>query len=153
MTTETTNSLGDIGKGEIFVEAKEPVDQPTGKGSDNDTSTTTDPPSTDPDPPEPGLKPIGGKPICSLLCRLAFVGLMVAFFFNRDPDSQIQSMVPETPIEDYEHFYKVHTVKKGESLSLIAGMYGVGIDEMIRMNGIKEKNHINVGMKIKIPRP
>jgi LysM repeat protein len=83
---------------------------------------------------------------------VVFVILAILFVFRQDPDPQ-KTQKPEPSIEQFEHYYKTHTVKKGESLSLIAGMYGVDLQELVTMNGIKDKDLIKAGMAIKIPRP
>ncbi|WP_051620292.1 LysM peptidoglycan-binding domain-containing protein [Paenibacillus sp. UNC451MF] len=47
---------------------------------------------------------------------------------------------------------KIHMVKKGESLYLIAQKYHVDLDKLIEMNPqITDPNVIDVGMKVKIP--
>lgn len=51
----------------------------------------------------------------------------------------------------YENVSVVHTVKKGETLSVIAKKYGVSINAIVKLNNIKDTNHIIVGQKINIP--
>lgn len=48
---------------------------------------------------------------------------------------------------------KIHTVKKGETLSKIANIYGVTIADIhtANLNLIKDTNKIQVGWKLKIP--
>jgi membrane-bound lytic murein transglycosylase D len=49
--------------------------------------------------------------------------------------------------------YKLHTVKKGESLYRIAQQYkGVSVEDIQKLNGISGKSKIQAGQKIKIPR-
>ena len=50
--------------------------------------------------------------------------------------------------EDARYF--IHTVEKGETLSKIARRYGVTVNDLVRWNGIKDKNLIYVGQEIKI---
>ena len=38
-----------------------------------------------------------------------------------------------------------HKVKQGESLSKIAKKYGTTVDELVKLNKIKNANHILVG--------
>lgn len=45
---------------------------------------------------------------------------------------------------------KTHVVKKGETLSSISKKYGTTVDEIVKLNNIKNKNIINVGQKLKI---
>lgn len=44
-----------------------------------------------------------------------------------------------------------HVVQAGESLSLIAGFYGVSVDEMAAANNIADVSVINVGQVLLIP--
>ena len=51
------------------------------------------------------------------------------------------------------HTYKkevVYTVKKGDTLTYIANKFGTSVDALVKKNGIKNKNLIYVGQKIKI---
>lgn len=45
---------------------------------------------------------------------------------------------------------KVHTVRSGESLSIIAGKYGTTWQALAKLNGLSNPDHIEVGQKIKI---
>ena len=45
----------------------------------------------------------------------------------------------------------VHTVKKGDTLSAIAGKYGTTVQKIAEYNNISNPNKISVGQKIKIP--
>lgn len=47
--------------------------------------------------------------------------------------------------------YKIHTVKSGESLSVIASKYGTTYQALAKYNGIKNPDRIYIGQKIKIP--
>jgi len=46
---------------------------------------------------------------------------------------------------------KTYTVKKGDTLSKIAKNYGTTVDKLVSLNGIQNKNLINVGQVIKLP--
>lgn len=46
---------------------------------------------------------------------------------------------------------KTYTVVKGDTLSKIAKAYGTTVDTLVSLNGIKNKNLINVGQVIKLP--
>ena len=45
----------------------------------------------------------------------------------------------------------VYFVKEGDSLGAIANAFNVDLDQMMEINGITDKNHIEVGQAIKIP--
>jgi peptidoglycan lytic transglycosylase D len=47
--------------------------------------------------------------------------------------------------------YRVHRVRKGDSLSLLADRYGSSVRKIMRANGLKSSNTIKVGWKLKIP--
>lgn len=44
-----------------------------------------------------------------------------------------------------------HTVKKGDTLSGIAKKYKTTVNELVKINGIKDRDFIRVGQKIKLP--
>ena len=46
---------------------------------------------------------------------------------------------------------KIYTVVKGDTLSKIAKKYGTTVDTLVKLNGIKNKNLINIGRVIKLP--
>ena len=46
---------------------------------------------------------------------------------------------------------KIHVVQEGETLSEIAGMYGVTADEIAQANGLDNPNAISVGQALVIP--
>lgn len=46
---------------------------------------------------------------------------------------------------------KTYTVVKGDNLTKIAKKYGTTVDVLVKLNGIKNKNLINVGQVIKLP--
>ena len=45
----------------------------------------------------------------------------------------------------------VYFVKEGDSLGAIANAFNVDLDQMMAINGITDKNHVEVGQAIKIP--
>ncbi|WP_300341559.1 LysM peptidoglycan-binding domain-containing protein [Fusobacterium sp.] len=47
--------------------------------------------------------------------------------------------------------YRIHTVKRGDTLNKIAKYYDVDINQLIKINNIENPNLIISGMKIKIP--
>ena len=44
----------------------------------------------------------------------------------------------------------IYTVKKGDTLTYIANKFGTSVDALVKKNGIKNKNLISIGQKIKI---
>ena len=51
----------------------------------------------------------------------------------------------------YEQTVRKHTVKRGETLSVIAKKYGVTVDAIVKANNIKDKNVIQTGSVFVIP--
>lgn len=49
-----------------------------------------------------------------------------------------------------KYHYEYYIVKKGDHLSKIANEYGVSVDDIVKLNSIKDKNSINVGQKLLI---
>jgi len=47
--------------------------------------------------------------------------------------------------------YVTHKVRSGESLSVIAGRYKTSIKAIMQMNGLKSKNFLKAGWRLKIP--
>ena len=45
----------------------------------------------------------------------------------------------------------MYTVRRGDTLSVIAKKNGCTVDELIRLNGIKNKNLIYIGQKLQLP--
>ncbi len=45
-----------------------------------------------------------------------------------------------------------HTVKKGETLGVIASKYGTSVSALSSANGLRNANHIYVGMSLRIPK-
>jgi LysM repeat protein len=48
---------------------------------------------------------------------------------------------------------KIHIVKRGEYLKMIAARYGTTINTLVRLNGIKNPNLIYPGQRLKVPTP
>lgn len=45
----------------------------------------------------------------------------------------------------------VYIAQEGDSLGAIANAFNVDLDQMMEINGITDKNHVEVGQAIKIP--
>ena len=45
------------------------------------------------------------------------------------------------------------TVKSGETLSDIAERYGVSLTTLMRLNGIRNPNHVEIGSRLQVPGP
>lgn len=61
----------------------------------------------------------------------------------------IPEPIQQEPVPEQETF--IHTVKRGEALSVIAKQYGTTVQELVKLNDIKNPNLIVVGQKLKIP--
>lgn len=57
------------------------------------------------------------------------------------------------PASNQRDKVKYHTVAKGESLSIIADLYGVSVVDVQRWNEIKNPNAINVGQNLQVKAP
>ena len=73
--------------------------------------------------------------------QVCFIAVLVALLF----------IVPNTASPVLAGEETVHVVKPGESLSLIAGRYGVNVYALARYNGIANINIVRVGQAIRIP--
>ncbi|MCF8062528.1 MAG: LysM peptidoglycan-binding domain-containing protein, partial [Deltaproteobacteria bacterium] len=47
--------------------------------------------------------------------------------------------------------YVVHQVRKGQTLSGIARRYGTSVQAVMNMNGLRSKNYVKVGWRLKVP--
>ncbi|SHK20003.1 LysM peptidoglycan-binding domain-containing protein [Thermocrinis minervae] len=47
--------------------------------------------------------------------------------------------------------YKVHRVRRGETLQSIARKYGVSAEELAKLNGLRKHTRLHAGQKIKVP--
>ena len=47
--------------------------------------------------------------------------------------------------------YKEYTIQKGDNLTKIAKEFNTTVDELVKINGIKDKNVINAGATLKVP--
>ena len=45
----------------------------------------------------------------------------------------------------------LYTVKKGDTLTRIAHLHGVTVDQIVKENGIKNPDKINAGQQLRIP--
>lgn len=73
---------------------------------------------------------------------------------NREKLADAIAGAAKTYIESvavYEQKEQKYTVKKGDTLSKIAGKYGVTVDAIVRANQIKNKNLIHTGSVLIIP--
>ncbi|HOV59506.1 MAG TPA: LysM domain-containing protein, partial [Candidatus Hydrogenedentes bacterium] len=46
----------------------------------------------------------------------------------------------------------VYVVQPGDTLSRIAGRYGISQAELMRINDIQDRNLVKIGSKLKVPR-
>jgi membrane-bound lytic murein transglycosylase D len=49
------------------------------------------------------------------------------------------------------HAYTIHKVRRGESLSVIARRYRTSVNAIMAMNGLKSRNYVKAGWRLKIP--
>lgn len=73
---------------------------------------------------------------------------------NREKLANAIATAAKTYIESvavYEQKEQKYTVKKGDTLSKIAGKYGVKVDAIVQANKIKDKNLIHIGSVLIIP--
>lgn len=78
-----------------------------------------------------------------------------------DPETQTLRIPPGTAVAFREAFAKVppservrfqrHVVRRGESLGAIARKYGVSVEDITRVNHLRNANRITVGMELIIP--
>ena len=66
------------------------------------------------------------------------------------PGCSFQANFAAIPPQERLNFL-VHTVKKGETLSLIAKKYGTSIDSIMDLNKLKSVKHVKVGIEMVIP--
>lgn len=52
---------------------------------------------------------------------------------------------PETPASEY------HKVQQGETLSLIATRYGKTVEQLVRVNGLGDPDHLQAGQWLYVP--
>ena len=65
-------------------------------------------------------------------------------------ETKTKTQTPVKPPVPQEGSY---VVKKGDTLSKIALMYGIRTKKLMQINKIKKKDHLKIGQKIKIPMP
>lgn len=91
------------------------------------------------------IKTSGKFSLCSLffvLCSLLIAGCATVEYAPKGPAPKIQSLrLPGT----------YHRVAKGQTLWRISKMYGVELDELIRINKISDSTQIETGQSIFIP--
>lgn len=46
--------------------------------------------------------------------------------------------------------HKTYVIKEGDNLTAIANEYGTSVEHLVSLNGLKDKNHIEVGQTLKI---
>ena len=101
--------------------------------------------------------------------KQATIFIIVVFaFYNCATQKTAQnnpSTIEETPVEQAElqeapnsldeeaPAYMVHIVQSGESLSIIAGKYGVTVEDLVSINDIADPDLIVIGQEILVPKP
>ena len=70
------------------------------------------------------------------------------------PDAQSDQTTPSyAPASNQKNKVKYHTVAKGESLSIIAGIYDLSVSDLQRWNELDNPDAINVGQNIQVKAP
>lgn len=64
--------------------------------------------------------------------------------------STVYGWVEEKDVKAYTSSKSTYTVKAGDTLSDIAKKYGLTVDKLVKLNGIKDKNKIYVGQILKL---
>lgn len=75
----------------------------------------------------------------------------------RAPDGTPAEEILARISSDDRYFAQVpdqfHRVRRGDTLSAIADMYGLGVRRLVSMNGLRSANHIRVGQRLRLPLP
>jgi LPXTG-site transpeptidase (sortase) family protein len=61
-----------------------------------------------------------------------------------------ETPAPPTPVPAVEQSY---TVQGGDRLSAIAAQFGVSVDSIVQLNGLRDANAISIGQVLRIPAP
>jgi membrane-bound lytic murein transglycosylase D len=59
--------------------------------------------------------------------------------------------VPQPSVEPVAAWSGTHRVREGETLSSIARVYGTNFSELVRVNGIRDPDHIRSGQTLAVP--
>ena len=87
-------------------------------------------------------------------CRTVGTSEPTAPVVQEDESSGMTILVPTAPLpQDHgvDQKMTVHHVKKGETLSSIARQYGVTVQDLIKVNDIRDPNMIRVDQELIIP--
>ncbi len=94
------------------------------------------------------LKLLFSKDYQSMMAKMISGGVC-NFFADRPPKELPEKTYAE--ISSNEQDYKIHIVKKGETLWRIATSYGIPLDTLRKCNGLDLVSTILVGQRLKIP--
>ena len=67
--------------------------------------------------------------------------------------SPLATPIPVTPTPILLSGIITHTVKTGETLGIIAGMYGVTVEDIMSLNRLEDPNLVEIGQKLRIQIP
>lgn len=67
--------------------------------------------------------------------------------------SPLATTTPITPTPTLLSGIITHTVKTGETLGIIAGVYGVTVEDIVELNHIDDPNLVEIGQKLRIQIP
>jgi LysM domain/Peptidase family M1 domain len=83
-------------------------------------------------------------------------GLLTDYFIGQTMPTAAPTLTPamsETPLGPPTPTPVIHVVKAGESLTYIAGLYGVSVDALVKANNLPNPDSIYSGQKLVIPQP
>ncbi|MDF1696195.1 MAG: LysM peptidoglycan-binding domain-containing protein [Saprospiraceae bacterium] len=65
-------------------------------------------------------------------------------YFDNDDIIQVE-------LSNNSDYYYLHTIKKGHSIYALSKIFGVSVDNLMRLNAIRDVSSLKIGQKIKIP--
>ncbi|HET9950063.1 MAG TPA: D-alanyl-D-alanine carboxypeptidase/D-alanyl-D-alanine-endopeptidase [Longimicrobiales bacterium] len=79
------------------------------------------------------------------------IGVLLASY-SRAPSGEAPVRLAAAPLPRAEEIPEMHEIRSGENLSVIAGRYGVSVEEILRLNPRLDPERLAVGQWIEIPR-
>ena len=66
---------------------------------------------------------------------------------------RLLARLSEAKLYDRQKPDRYHKVRRGQTLSHIAAAYGVSVRALMRANGLRNRNHVRVGQRLRLPLP